>query len=116
MIDAGATQIYLPPLAANITAAAYNPPAKWNDILSFYAVPCNAKPPSLAINIDGKTFPVDERDMIIDDETGGGGCMAGINNGGIYAPYVVGVQFMKNVLVVFDIGKGELRIKARGKY
>ena len=54
--------------------------------------------------------------MIIDDETGSGGCMAGINNGNVYAPYVVGVQFLKNTVVVFDVGREELRIKAREKY
>ena len=54
--------------------------------------------------------------MVIDDETGSGGCMAGINNGGVYAPYVVGVQFLKNTLVVVDVGKGVVKIKARAKY
>ena len=116
MLDAGATQIYLPPLLANLAAAAYGPPAIWNESLSFYTVPCDATSPAFAIVIDGKTFPVDARDMIIEDETGGGGCMAGINNGGQYAPYVVGVQFLKNTLVVVDVGRGEVRVKARGKY
>lgn len=51
--------------------------------------------------------------MIIDDGTGRGTCMSGINDGEGYAPYVVGDVFLKNVVVVFDVGATELRIRAR---
>lgn len=48
-----------------------------------------------------------------DDETGRGTCMSGINDGGDNAPYVVGDVFLKNVVVVFDVGATELRFRAR---
>jgi hypothetical protein len=42
--------------------------------------------------------------------------MAGISNGGKYAPYVLGDVFLKNVVVVFDVGGSRVGIRARGKY
>lgn len=78
-----------------------------------YSVPCDATAPSFAIKIDGVTFEVDRGDLIQDDETGRGTCMSGVNNGRDNAPYVVGDVFLKNVVVVFDVGATELRIRAR---
>lgn len=54
--------------------------------------------------------------MIVDDETGRGTCMTAINDGDIYAPYVIGDVFLKNVVVVFDVGGNEVRFRARKGY
>ena len=61
MLDGGATQAYFPPDIANAIAAAFSPPAVYDDDLGFYAVPCNAKAPSFAIKIGGVEFPVSRR-------------------------------------------------------
>ena len=47
------------------------------------------------------------------EASSGQGCISGISNGEIYAPYILGDVFMKNVLVVFDVGAGELRFASR---
>ena len=65
------------------------------------------------MKIEGVIFPVDKRDMIMDDGTGEGTCQGGVSDGGTYAPYVLGDVFMKNVMVVFDVGASELRFRSR---
>lgn len=76
-------------------------------------MPCDAEAPWFAIKIGGIIFPVDKRDMIMDDGSGQGTCMTGTNNGDIYAPYALGDVFMNNVLVVFDVGSGEMKFRSR---
>jgi hypothetical protein len=72
---------------------------------------CNAVAPWFAIKIGGVIFPIDKRDMIISDQNGG--CMAGTSNSESYAPYALGDVFMNNVLVVFDVGSGQMKFKSR---
>jgi aspergillopepsin I len=116
MLDGGATQAYLPTHMSDAVAAAFDPPAIYNKTLGFYPVPCDARAPVFAVEIGGVAFPIDKKDMVIDDETGRGTCMSGVNNGNMYAPYVFGGTFMKNVLTVFDVGRSELRFRARKPY
>ena len=78
-----------------------------------YSVPCNAVAPWFAIEIGGVVFPIDRRDMVIDDQSGLGHCMAGTTNAGKYAPYALGDVFMNNVVAVFDVGSGQMRFGAR---
>jgi hypothetical protein len=94
-------------------SALFSPPAVYDSFYGFYSLPCDAIAPSFAIKIDGVVFEVDKRDLIQDDETGRGTCMSGVNDGSTNAPYVVGDVFLKNVVVVFDVGATELRIGAR---
>lgn len=74
---------------------------------------CNAIAPAFAVKIGGVVFSVDKRDMIMDDGTGQGTCQGGVSDGGTYAPYVLGDVFMKNAMVVFDVGASELRFRSR---
>lgn len=53
---------------------------------------------------------------MVADYVGDGACVAGISNGGIYSPYVVGDTFMKNIIVVFDVGGSSIAFRSRGKY
>lgn len=112
-LDSGATQLALAPIIADAIAAKFNPPAVWNPSLGAYSVPCNAVAPWFAIKIGGVIFPVDKRDMIIDDPNNPRTCLAGTTNGDIYAPYTLGDVFMNNVLVVFDVGSGEMKFRSR---
>ena len=50
---------------------------------------------------------------MMDDGTGAGTCMAGIISGLEYAPYTIGTTFMKTVMVVFDVGSGEMKFTSR---
>jgi hypothetical protein len=85
----------------------------WDSDYGFYAVPCNASAPWFAIKIDGVIFPVDKRDMVIDDQTGRGTCMTGTNDGMTYAPFTLGDVFLNNVVVSFDVGAGVVRLASR---
>ena len=98
---------------ASALAAQFSPPAIWNATIQQYSVPCNAKAPWFAIKIGGVVFPVDKRDMIIDDATGQGTCAAGINDGETNAPFTIGDTFMNNVLTVFDVGSGQMKFRSR---
>ncbi|RDW94318.1 hypothetical protein BP5796_00081 [Coleophoma crateriformis] len=113
MLDSGTTLNYIPTEMSYALAALYEPPAVWNDKLGAFSVDCNATPPDFAVKISGVDFSVDKRDMILDDNTGNGTCIAGNSDGMNYPPYILGDVFMKNALVVFDVGAGELRFRSR---
>lgn len=112
-LDSGATQVFLPTIMAKAIAAQFKPPAVFNATIQQYSVPCNAKAPWFAIKIGGVIFPVDKRDMIIDDGTGSGTCAAGTNDGSTEAPYIIGDTFMNNVMAVFDVGSAEMKFRSR---
>lgn len=114
ILDSGTTLAYLPPPIADAVAALYVPPGVWNRTSGVYNIPCNAQIPNFAVRIGGVDFPVDKKDMIM--PTADGGCQSGISNGGIYAPYVLGDTFMKNVVVVFDVGSAKLAFRKRTAY
>ncbi|QSZ35454.1 hypothetical protein DSL72_008324 [Monilinia vaccinii-corymbosi] len=115
-IDSGTSLIFLPNSIASALGALYNPPAVYNHERSAYSVPCNASAPYFAVVIGGVRFPIDPRDMIQDDNTGTGGCVAGVNNGDPSNFYTLGDVFLKNVLVVFDVGASQLKFRSRGFY
>lgn len=110
-LDSGTTQAFLAPSIADAIAAKFSPPAIYNTTTQVYDVPCNAQAPYFATKIGGVVFPIDKRDMIINDGTGN--CYTGTNSGDIYAPYALGDVFMNNVLTVFDVGSGEMKFRAR---
>ncbi|KAL3422706.1 aspartic-type [Phlyctema vagabunda] len=114
IIDSGTTLDYLPGDMAFLLAAAYQPPAVWDPEMRVFFVACEAIPPRFAIKIAGVIFEVDPRDMINDE--GDGTCITTHLPGNPAYPYVIGDVFLRNVLVVFDVGAGELRIRSRGRY
>ena len=113
--DTGATYLDLPPPIADGIASKFIPPAISNPNIGFgsYSVPCNATAPWFGVQIGGVIFPVDKKDMIVSDQTGEGTCQTGTQNLLNYAPYTLGDTFMNNVLSVFDVGSGEMKIRAR---
>ncbi|KAF5879339.1 putative pepsin (secreted protein) protein [Botrytis fragariae] len=115
-IDSGTTLIFLPNSISSALAALYNPPAVYNADLFAYSVPCNAKVPYFAVVIGGVSFPVDPRDMVQDDNTGMGNCVAGVSDGDLFDFYTLGDVFLKNVVVVFDVGASQLKFRSRGFY
>ncbi|KAF7957851.1 hypothetical protein EAE96_003420 [Botrytis aclada] len=115
-IDSGTTLIFLPNSISSALAALYKPPAIYNADLFAYSVPCNAKVPYFAVIIGGVSFPVDPRDMVQDDNTGTGNCVAGVSDGDPFDFYTLGDVFLKNVVVVFDVGASQLKFRSRGFY
>ncbi|CAL3966193.1 unnamed protein product [Diplocarpon coronariae] len=116
IIDSLATLIWLPSATANHVASLFSPPAIWDADVYGYAVPCDALAPTIAVKIRGVVLPLDRRDLIIDDMSGRGTCISGVSDGGTYEPYVLGDTWLKSVLVVFDVGGGEIRVRSRGIY
>ncbi|KAB8300375.1 hypothetical protein EYC80_000557 [Monilinia laxa] len=115
-LDVGTSLIFLPNSISSGLAALYDPTAVYNQDLSAYSVPCNAKAPYFAVVMGGISFPVDWRDMIQDDNTGAGGCVAGVSDGDPFAFYTLGDVFLKNVVALFDVGVSQLKFRSRGFY
>ncbi|CZS92997.1 related to acid proteinase [Rhynchosporium agropyri] len=125
MVDSGATQSWLPTILANHIASLYSPPGIYNPsgdsstspdyLKGLYSIPCDALIPRLAVQIGGVILPWDKRDLIMPAYFGPG-CVTGIGNGKTFAPFKLGDTFMRSNLVVFDAGKGEIRMKSRGVY
>ncbi|PVH71561.1 acid protease [Cadophora sp. DSE1049] len=108
LIDSGVTHTWLPtPIAEHVAR---------NQTVYGYAVPCNANVPQLAVKINGVILPWHKKDIIMDDFTGEGGCVSGVNNGRQYSPYTLGDTWMRSNLVVFDVGANEVRVRSRGEY
>ena len=111
IIDSGTTFISLPTAIAGAVNALFDPPAIFSTDRNVYLVDCSAKPPRFGVNIASETFMVNSEDLIL--ETGRGDCMSGINNART-SQAILGDVFLKNVLAVFDVGRGEMRFAARG--
>ncbi|KAK0101189.1 hypothetical protein ONS95_012830 [Cadophora gregata] len=116
IIDSGVTHTWLPTPIADHVASLFNPPAIWNQTIYGYAVPCTAAVPQLAVQINGVILPWHKKDIIMDDFTGEGGCVSGVNNGREYSPYTLGDTWMRSNLVVHDVGANEVRVRSRGEY
>jgi hypothetical protein len=105
IVDSGTTLMYAPIDTANAIDNLFKPASPDGQ-----TVDCNAKAPDLAVKIGGKTFKINPADLIVNN---GGTCISGII--GSSAPYILGDTFMKNVVVVFDVGAAELRF-AQSQY
>ena len=110
IIDSGTSLCYIPEDVAAGVAAAFNPPATYDDSVASYYVDCDAKAPIFGVSIAKKIFWVNSADMIV--ALGEGTCVLGVqpNSGGLN---ILGAVFMKNVISVFDIGAEEMRFAAR---
>jgi len=51
--------------------------------------------------------------MVTDDGTGKGTCMSSAAQTGPLYGYILGDNFLKNVIAVFDVGCAELRFRSR---
>jgi aspartyl protease len=111
IVDSGTTLIYAESSLASAINRAFSPSARSSGGL--YVVNCNAKAPSFGVTIGGTTFQVNPTDMILDN--GDGTCISGVQDGGS-GPYILGDVFMKNVVVVFDVGAAEMRFAAHVNY
>lgn len=116
MFDTGLDILVMPPPIAFAVNAAFSPPATYDNETGSFLVSCDATPPDFAIQINGTIFPMEKEEMIVKvggKGVGGEKCMSVVGNGGTAAPYMLGVAFMRGVVVVHDIGRNELRVARR---
>ena len=106
IVDSGTTQLYLPNGISRAVNALFSPPANYSARVGAYVVSCGAKPPDLSINIGGKSFMVDKRDLII--PLGGRTCVSGVTDAGDFIG-ILGDVFLKSVVATFDVGAAQMR-------
>ena len=108
-VDSGTTAIYLPEEQAFAYNKGWNPPAESTDFTgSTWTVACDAKPPSLMLNVGGQAFPVAPEDLIF--HASDGTCASIVFAAGEGTPNIIGDAWLRSVLVVHDIGASELRV------
>lgn len=110
VVDSGTSDIEVPTFIANAINGAFNPPAVFNESVAAFVTSCNATVPAINIQIGGKKFAIDKRDMLL---PGIGGldksqCLTAVS-GRDEAPFLMGDVFLRNVLAVFDVGNSEMR-------
>ncbi|KAK3705699.1 hypothetical protein LTR37_013142 [Vermiconidia calcicola] len=113
IIDSGTSLVYAPNAVADGVAAAFNPPAEYNEEYDAYFVDCNAQAPVFGISIGKKIFYVNEADLIV--PASNTLCITGVQrkNNGLA---ILGDVWMKNVISVFDLGAAQMRFAARQYY
>jgi hypothetical protein len=112
IVDSGSTVSYVDSTVVTSVAAAVVPPAWKNN--GFYYVACNAKAPEFGVQIAGKSFMIDAKDMILN--LGGTDCVLGFQDArasgitqGTNAIGILGDTFMNNVVAVHDVGAAKMR-------
>jgi aspergillopepsin I len=107
IIDSGTTLNHLPTNTARAINSLFSPKATQTD--GVWVVACNARAPQFGVRIGGQNFMINPVDMIFKDETTGL-CVSAIQDGGAApGPFVLGDQFLNNVVAVFDVGAAQMR-------
>lgn len=107
IIDSGTTLNYLPTNTARAINSLFSPKATQTG--GVWTVACNARAPQFGVKIGGQTFMLNPVDMIFKDETTGL-CVSAVQDGGAApGPFVLGDQFLNNVVAVFDVGAAQMR-------
>lgn len=117
-VDSGSPVNYAPPHEAAEINSLFDPPSFPSDIDGQYYVPCNATAPRVGVHIGGQTFYMQPQDLIQNAGFENNTCLSGYQSSStIEGPqYVLGDVFMRNTLVVFDLGKRQLGFSAREYY
>lgn len=124
IVDSGTTLIYLPDRIADYVASLFQPAASYNANSGLYIVNCAAVAPRVGVTVAGTTYYISADDLMNrgSGAVGGSGTGAGVGQcvlavqrteGGAA---VLGDSWLKNVLVVFDLGGNKLRIARREVY
>lgn len=121
IVDSGTTLMYLPDRIVTYIASLFSPRATFNAQSGLYTVPCTAAAPRVGVNIGGRTFYISTDDLmnrgvgaVSGPGTGAGSgiCALGIQPA-MGGASVLGDTWLKNVLVVFDLGANQVRIAGR---
>ena len=117
VVDSGSSTLSVPAADAEAINAAFDPPAMHNKTLGYY-VRCDAKAPPLGVQIGGKVFYVNPKDLALDPGPGyDGWCLSAvqplISN---LLPRILGMAWLKSVVAIFDVGKSEMTFISRMEY
>ncbi|KAH6629155.1 hypothetical protein C7974DRAFT_311766 [Boeremia exigua] len=124
IVDSGTTLIYLPDRVADYIASLFVPRAVFNAQSGLYIVSCSAVAPRVGVTIAGVTYFVSDDDLM----NRGSGAVSGPGTGAGTGQCVLAIQptmggaavlgdsWLKNVLVVFDLGGNKVRVAAREVY
>jgi hypothetical protein len=120
MIDSGSTLLHLPDAIAVHIASLFVPRAVYSTNSDTFIVPCSAVAPRVGVIIAGKTFWVNEADLMSKEpgavsEGHVGLCTLGVTTVG-GGDAVLGDTWLKGVLAVFDVGGGVMRFAGREVY
>jgi hypothetical protein len=124
ILDSGSSLLYFPDHITDYVASLFVPRALYNAASGIYIVACNAAAPRIGINVTGTTFWTSEDDLMNrgPGAVGGPGVGAGMGQCVLAAQragagsLVLGDTWLKNVLVVFDVGRNEVRVAGRENY
>jgi hypothetical protein len=124
IVDSGTTLIYLPDRIADYIASLFVPAATFNVDTQLYIVNCNALAPRVGVTISGKTYFISTADLMNTSPGSVGGSSVGAGPGqcalavqrSAGGASVLGDSWLKNVLVVFDLGGNQVRVAARETY
>ena len=124
IVDSGTTLIYLPDEIADYIASLFQPAAQLNPNTQLYIVDCDAAAPRVGVTLGGQTYFISTDDLMNKGSGAVGGTMNGAGRGECVlaiqqaagAAAVLGDSWLKNVLVVFDLGENKIRIASRGEY
>lgn len=110
ILDSGTSLIYAPPTVVGDLAALYAPAATFDAASQLYTVPCAATAPVFGVVVAAKVLYVNPADLII--RAASDLCIMGVQSSGA-GHMILGDVFLRNVLVVFDVGAAEMRFAAR---
>lgn len=110
-LDTGTPHLVLPASIARPFNAMWTPMAQGGLLKSTWDVACNAKNSPLAVTIAGMTFEIPLKDLIIKEKNGR--CTSAVTVSNSISTGLLGAPFFKTALVVFDVGKGEVRLAKR---
>lgn len=110
IVDSGTTLLYAPDEVVTELAGLFSPKATYDSQREQWMVDCGARAPVFGVVIAKKVFYVNRADLVL--PVGGGSCIMGVQaqSGGLT---ILGDVWMRNVLVVFDVGAAEVRVAAR---
>ncbi|RDI88341.1 hypothetical protein Vi05172_g2181 [Venturia inaequalis] len=113
ILDSGSRFSHLPKTVIDALVKAWKPKPAYG-ILGWltqeYRVGCDDKPPQLGIVLNGTTVAFDGKDLIA--KVAGGICVIGVANSP-NTQWVLGANFMRSVVTVFDVGAAEMRFASR---
>jgi hypothetical protein len=124
IVDSGTTLMYLPDAIAEYVASLFVPRATYNANSGLYLVSCQAAAPRVGVTVAGRTFFISNDDLMNRGSGAVGGAAAGAGSGQCALAIqptaggaaVLGDSWLKNVLVVFDLGENVVRIAGREVY
>ncbi|KAL4804980.1 aspartic peptidase domain-containing protein [Aspergillus unguis] len=128
IVDSGAPLTYVPRKVADAWNALFDTPGQWSSVQQGYFVNCDDEVPPFSVQLGGKTFTLDSRDLVLhtgEEYAGVEICISGVTRGqemqvgeetdDTVELYILGAGFLKSVVAVFDFGKSEMRFAERGE-